>query len=57
MVDRRAVQYLLHCLEHDLPIEGPLSLSMSRIGQRIVDTAVLSAREKRTVALVDRVMS
>ncbi|QDV04769.1 Glucose--fructose oxidoreductase precursor [Planctomycetes bacterium Poly30] len=51
------VQYLLHCLEHDLPIEGPLSPSMSRIGQRIVDTAVLSAREKRTLPLVDRVMS
>lgn len=47
------VQYLLHCLETGSPVEGPLSPAMSRIGQRIVDTAALSAREKRTMALID----
>ena len=47
------VQYMLHRLEHHLPIEGPLSPAMCRIGQQIVDSAVLAAREKRTVDLVD----
>ena len=46
------VQYVLDCIEKDKPIEGPLSPELSRIGQRIVDTAVLSAREKRTVKLL-----
>lgn len=46
------VQYLIHCLENDQPIEGPLSTELCRIGQRIVDTAVLSAKEKRTLPLV-----
>ncbi len=46
------VQYVLDCIEKDKPIEGPLSPEFSRIGQQIVDTAVLSAREKRTVKLL-----
>lgn len=46
------VQYFIHCLESGEPITGPLSLEISRIGQQIVDTAVISAREKRTVPLV-----
>ncbi len=46
------VQYVIDCLEKDRPVEGPLSVEISRIGQQIVDTAVLSAKEKRTVALV-----
>ncbi|QDV09546.1 Glucose--fructose oxidoreductase precursor [Planctomycetes bacterium Poly30] len=45
------VQYMVHCLEQGLPIEGPLSPSTSRIGQQIVDTAARSAREKRTLPL------
>jgi glucose-fructose oxidoreductase len=47
------IQYLLHCLAHDEEIAGPLSPAIARIGQQIVDSAVLSAREKRTVALVE----
>jgi glucose-fructose oxidoreductase len=47
------IQYLIHCLETGEPVRGPLSPALSRTGQRIVDSAVLSAREKRTVALVD----
>lgn len=45
------VQYLLHCLEHDKPLEGPVSLPISRLGQEIVDAAVKSARLKRAVML------
>ena len=47
------VQYLIHCLETDTPIEGPLSIETARIGQQIVDTAFRSAQEKRSLALVD----
>jgi hypothetical protein len=46
------IQYVLHCIEMGQAIEGPLSLSISRIGQQIVDSAVLSAKERRTVPLV-----
>lgn len=45
------VQYFLHCLETGEPIQGPLSPELSRLGQLIVDAAVRSAREKRTVPL------
>ena len=45
------VQYFLHCLEHDTPVEGPLSVAVSRIGQVMVDAAFQSAREKRTLSL------
>ncbi|RMF44560.1 MAG: gfo/Idh/MocA family oxidoreductase [Planctomycetota bacterium] len=46
------IQYLVHCLQTASPIEGPLSPAMSRIGQQIVDTAVQSAQQKRTLPLV-----
>ena len=46
------VQYLIHCLNDDRPIEGPLSVAVSRIGQQIVDTAVQSAVQKSTVRLL-----
>lgn len=46
------VHYVLHCLENGRKIDGPLSPEICRIGQQIVDSAVLSAREKRTVPLV-----
>lgn len=49
--NQNPVQYLLHCLENDEPLEGPVSLKISRIGQEIVDAAVRSARLKRTVQL------
>ena len=45
------VQYLLHCLEKGKPLEGPVSIKISRIGQEIVDAAVRSAKLKRTVKL------
>jgi len=46
------VEYFLHCLETGAPVEGPLSPSIARIGQQIVDTAYRSALEKRTLPLV-----
>ena len=46
------IHYFIHCLEQNKPVEGPLSPSMCRIGQQIVDSAMLSAKEKRTVLLV-----
>lgn len=46
------VQYVIACLEKGMPIEGPLSPAIARIGQQIVDSAVVSAREMRTVPLV-----
>jgi glucose-fructose oxidoreductase len=46
------LNYFIHCLETGEAVTGPLSLATSRLGQRIVDTAVVSSREKRTVALI-----
>lgn len=48
------IQYLLKRLEEGTPIDGPLSPQVSRIGQQIIETAIRSAAEKRTVPLVDR---
>ena len=47
------VQYMIDCLETGTPVSGPLSPDIARIGQQIVDSAMLSAREKRTVPLVE----
>lgn len=47
------LQYLVHCIENDLPIEGPLSPLTSRIGQQIVDTALESIRERKPVLLLN----
>lgn len=47
------IQYFVDCLRRDRPPEGPLSPEISRIGQQIVDGAVRSAREQRTVKFVD----
>ncbi|HYF48943.1 MAG TPA: Gfo/Idh/MocA family oxidoreductase [Planctomycetota bacterium] len=49
---RNPIEYVLNAIEKDLPIEGPLAPELCRIGQQIVDSAVLSAREKRTVKLL-----
>ncbi|MBM3845977.1 MAG: Gfo/Idh/MocA family oxidoreductase [Verrucomicrobia bacterium] len=46
------VQYFIHCLEKGLNLEGPVSVEISRIGQQIVDTAALSAKERRAVKLL-----
>src|SRR6266700_2696193 len=49
--NQNPVQYLIHCLERGEPLEGPVSLRTSRIGQEIVDAAVRSAQLKRAVKL------
>ena len=46
------VQYTIHCLEEGKKIEGPLSPTMCRVGQQIVDTAHQSAEQKRTLPLI-----
>jgi glucose-fructose oxidoreductase len=46
------IQYFIDCVDNEMPVEGPLSPGISRIGQQIVDSAVLSAQQKRTVPLV-----
>ncbi len=47
------IQYLAHCIREGRPVEGPLSPKISRIGQQIVDSAMRSARLKKTVPLLD----
>lgn len=46
------ISYFVHCLETGRAIDGPLSMETCRIGQQIVDSAILSAREKRVVKLL-----
>jgi glucose-fructose oxidoreductase len=50
---RNPVEYFLHCLETDTPVSGPLSPEMSRVGQQIVDTARLSAQQRRALPLLE----
>jgi len=47
------IAYVLHCLDQRRKVDGPLSPKISRIGQQIVDTAVLSAKRGKTVKLVE----
>jgi glucose-fructose oxidoreductase len=49
---RNPIEYLIARLDAGKPIEGPLSPAIARIGQQIVDAAMKSATEKRTVSLV-----
>jgi predicted dehydrogenase len=47
-----AIDYVLGCIARGEAISGPLDPVVSLLGQRIVDTAAMSAREKRTLALL-----
>jgi predicted dehydrogenase len=49
---RKPVEYVLHCKEKGVPFEGPLDPALCRTAQRIVDTAALSAKERRTLPLL-----
>jgi len=49
---RNGIEYVLGCLERNEPIAGPLDPTLCLTAQRIVDTAVQSAAEKRTLPLV-----
>jgi predicted dehydrogenase len=46
------VEYVIHCLEARQAVQGPLDPRINRIGQQIVDTAVESAWQKRTLPLL-----
>jgi glucose-fructose oxidoreductase len=50
---RNPIEHLIHHLETGEPLLGPLTPAISRIGQQIIDTAIISAREKRAVKLVE----
>ena len=45
------IAYLISRLENDLPVDGPLSPAVARIGQEMVDAAIRSLEEGRTVSL------
>jgi predicted dehydrogenase len=47
------IQYFIHCLANHQPVEGPLNPAVCRVGQRLVDAAMQSAEEKRTIVLPD----
>lgn len=49
--NRNPIEYFLNCLEQELPVEGPLSIEISRIGQQIVDTGYESAKQGRALPL------
>lgn len=49
---RGPIEYVLDCIANQRPIEGPPDPVIARIGQQIIDSAVLSARERRTVELL-----
>lgn len=46
------IQCLVHSIETGEPIHPPLSPDVGRIGQQIVDSALLSANQQRTVRLL-----
>lgn len=46
------IQYMIDRIATGREVEGPLSTRIARIGQQIVDSAVQSAQQKRTVPLV-----
>ena len=49
---RNAIEYVLGCIARGEALSGPLDPAVSLIGQRIVDTAAESARQKRTLPLI-----
>jgi glucose-fructose oxidoreductase len=49
---RNAIEYVIGCVSRGEAITGPLDPQVSLLGQRIVDTAAQSSREKRTLPLV-----
>jgi glucose-fructose oxidoreductase len=47
------IQYFVHCITSEVKPEGPLSPQIARIGQQIIDSAIKSARLKKTVPLLE----
>ncbi len=50
--ERNAIEYVLGCLSNGTRVEGPLDPALGLTAQRIVDTALRSAREKQTLRLL-----
>lgn len=50
--ERNAIEYVLACIERNVPFAGPLDPTLCLTAQRIVDTAARSAEEKRTLDLL-----
>jgi len=48
---RAVIEYMIARIEDGAPITGPLDPALSLIGQRMIDSAVQSSREKRSVPL------
>lgn len=46
------IEFVIEALETERPISGPLGMPINILGQRIIDTAMMSSIEERTVALV-----
>jgi glucose-fructose oxidoreductase len=46
------IQNFVHSITTGAPVYEPLSPKIGRIGQQIVDTALLSAREKIAIPLI-----
>jgi glucose-fructose oxidoreductase len=49
---RAPVEYVLHAKATGAAIEGPLDPALCRVAQRIVDTAALAAKQRRTLPLL-----
>ncbi len=47
-----SIEYMLQCIDRGEAISGPLAPDLCLTAQRIVDTAALSAQQKRTLELV-----
>lgn len=50
---RGPIEHVVDVLKRGSPTHGPLQTRIARIGQQIVDTAVLSAERRATVELLD----
>lgn len=49
---KNLINYYVSRVQNDLPIDGPCSTEISRIGQQIVDTAIESAAQQKTIKLL-----
>jgi predicted dehydrogenase len=50
--EANAIAHVLGCLKRGEPVQGPLDPALCLTAQRIVDTAALSAAQKRTLELI-----
>lgn len=51
--EKNGIEYVLSRIDAGLPIEGPLSPAVARIGQQIIETAIRSIERGGTVPLVE----